>query len=118
MKISVLLPYKENFSNNYAGAVSLFVRDTIKNSRFYKSTYIFGSMNEGKPFLKNYVNIKLKNSFYQSNSKNYISKFVIEESKINSDIIEIHNRPNYVKFLKNFKDKKILLYFHNLYGQA
>ena len=113
MKISVLLPYKENFSNNYAGAVSLFVRDTIKNSRFYKSTYIFGSMNEGKPFLKNYVNIKLKNSFYQSNSKNYISKFVIEESKINSDIIEIHNRPNYVKFLKNFKDKKILLYFHN-----
>ncbi len=113
MKISVLLPYKENFSNNYAGAVSLFVRDTILNSRFYKDTYVFGNMDAGKPFLKNYINIKLKNSFYQSNSKNYISKFIIEENKINSDIIEIHNRPNYVKFLKNFKDKKILLYFHN-----
>ena len=26
MKISILLPYKENFSPNYAGAVSLFVK--------------------------------------------------------------------------------------------
>ena len=113
MRISVLLPYKENFSNNYAGAVSLFVRDTILNSKYYNDTFVFGNMDFGKPFLKNYVNIKLKNSFYQSNSKNYISKFIDEESKINSDIIEIHNRPNYIKFLKKLKDKKVLLYFHN-----
>ena len=33
MKISILLPYKENFSANYAGAVSLFVKDTIINSK-------------------------------------------------------------------------------------
>ena len=37
MKISVLLPYKENFSENYAGAVSIFVRDTIQNSQFFKN---------------------------------------------------------------------------------
>jgi hypothetical protein len=29
MKISILLPFKENYSPNYAGAVSLFVNDTI-----------------------------------------------------------------------------------------
>ena len=34
MKISVLLPYKENFASNYAGAVSLFVKETIRNSKF------------------------------------------------------------------------------------
>ena len=28
MKISILLPYKENFSPNYPGAVSLFVDAT------------------------------------------------------------------------------------------
>jgi len=28
MKISILLPYKENFSPNNPGAVSLFVKDT------------------------------------------------------------------------------------------
>ena len=36
MKISILLPYKENFSPIYAGAVSLFVKDTVKISKFKK----------------------------------------------------------------------------------
>ena len=31
MKISILLPYKENFSIEKSGAVSLFVNDIIKN---------------------------------------------------------------------------------------
>ena len=34
MKISILLPYKENFSPTYAGAVSLFVKDTVKLSKY------------------------------------------------------------------------------------
>ena len=34
MKISVLLPFKENYSPDYAGAVSLFINDTIKLSKF------------------------------------------------------------------------------------
>ena len=33
MKISILLPYKENFSIEKSGAVSLFVNDIIKNSQ-------------------------------------------------------------------------------------
>ena len=57
MKISVLLPYKENFSEKYAGAVSLFVKDTIKNSKYFKSTYVFGNTSFKKPFLRNYINI-------------------------------------------------------------
>ena len=113
MKISVLLPYKENFSSNYAGAVSLFVKDTIQNSQFLKSTYVFGNMSFNKPFLKNYINIDLKKNLLQSNSKNYVLKFLEKEKKINSDIIEIHNRPHYIKYLKNIERKKIFLYFHN-----
>ena len=113
MKISILLPYKENFSPNYAGAVSLFVKDTVINSKYSNSTYIFGTMDYKVPFLKNYININLKKSFLQSNSKNYIKRFIEKEKKINSDILEIHNRPNYVKYLNNIKDKKIILYFHN-----
>ncbi len=112
MKISVLLPYKENFSSKYAGAVSLFVRDTVKFSKYYKNTYIFGNMNYKKPFLKNYINIDLTNNIFQSTSKKYIDEFIKKEKKINSDILEIHNRPNYIKFLKGIK-KKIILYFHN-----
>ena len=36
MKISILLPYKENFSPIYAGAVSLFVKDTTELSDYKK----------------------------------------------------------------------------------
>jgi len=113
MKISILLPYKENFSSKYAGAVSLFVKDTSINSKFKKSIHVYGNMNYSKPFLKNYVNIKLDKKILQSNSKNYVSKFLEEEKKNNSDIIEIHNRPNYIRYLENIKNKKIILYFHN-----
>ena len=31
MKISILLPYKENFTTNKSGAVSLFIKDIVKN---------------------------------------------------------------------------------------
>ena len=43
MKISILLPYKENYADNYAGAVSLFINDTVKLSKFKKNIRIFGS---------------------------------------------------------------------------
>ena len=36
MKISILLPYKENFSPEYAGAVSIFINDTLKKSKYKK----------------------------------------------------------------------------------
>ena len=112
MKISILLPYKENFSPKYAGAVSLFVNDTVKNSKFSKDTYVFGSMSYSRPFLKKYINLPIKKKILQSTSKNYVSEFLKKEKIVNSDIIEIHNRPNYVKYLHNNK-KKIILYFHN-----
>ena len=37
MKISILLPYKENYAINTAGAVSLFVNDIV-NKSIYKKT--------------------------------------------------------------------------------
>ncbi len=113
MKISVLLPYKENFSENYAGAVSIFVRDITINSNFFKTTKVFGNTLFKKTFLKNnYINIPLKNNFLKSKSKIYVEEFLKKENNFNSDIIEVHNRPNYIKYLINSKKKKVL-YFHN-----
>ena len=43
MKISILLPYKENFSPVYPGAVSLFVNDTFTLSKFKKYITIYGN---------------------------------------------------------------------------
>ena len=58
MKISVLLPYKENFSKEYAGAVSIFVKDTTLNSKYTNSINIFGNTTYKSTLLKNYQNIK------------------------------------------------------------
>ena len=76
MKISILLPYKENFSPNYPGAVSLFVNDTLKLSRYKKITKVYGNTNYKKKFLKNYKNIRLKKLFFGSQSENYMDEFI------------------------------------------
>ena len=113
MKISILLPYKENYSVNYAGAVSLFINDTSKLSKFKKKIRIFGSTDFKSILSKNYTNIELnKNSLFQSQSRFYVNKFIDLQKNINADIIEIHNRPNYLKYIKKL-NSKIVLYFHN-----
>jgi len=113
MKISILLPYKENYSVNYAGAVSLFINDTTKLSKFKKNIRIFGSTNFKSRLSKNYTNIELnKSNLLQSQSRIYVNRFIELQETINADIIEIHNRPNYLKFIKKL-NTKIVLYFHN-----
>ena len=113
MKISILLPYKENFSPEYAGAVSLFVKDTTLRSKFKKEITVFGHTDYKKIFNVNYVNIPFGKKILQSGSKSYVNKFLKLEEQNPSNIIEIHNRPNYLEyFLKTLK-AKIVLYFHN-----
>ena len=53
MKISILLPYKENFSPEYPGAVSLFVYETSKISAFKKNITVFGNTNFKKNLILN-----------------------------------------------------------------
>ena len=43
MKIAILLPYKENFSPDYPGAVSLFVYETSRISKYKKNIIVFGN---------------------------------------------------------------------------
>ena len=113
MKISILLPYKENFTKKAAGAVSLFVNQTTKVSKFKKDITIYGNT-IFKDFLdKSYKNINFDKFLFRSSSKIFVDNFLRDESVINSDIIEVHNRPNYTKsIVKKFKNK-IFLYFHN-----
>jgi glycosyltransferase involved in cell wall biosynthesis len=113
MKISILLPYKENFSSDYAGAVSIFIKDTTIKSKFKKNIFIYGNTNYRNKLLKNYINLPFKKNFLQSGSKNYVNSFLNEEKKNRSDIIEIHNRPAYISSLLNLNYTKLVLYFHN-----
>ena len=112
MNIAILLPYKENFSKNYAGAVSIFVNDTNKLSKFKKSIKVFGST-ENKNKLKNYINIDLKKNILLSTTNQYLNNFSKLIKNKNFDILEIHNRPHYMPFLCKISQTKKVLYFHN-----
>ena len=113
MDISILLPYKENFSPNYAGAVSLFVNDITRKSKYKNNTNIFGNTDYIKKLSSNYINLKLEKKFYTSSSKVYVESFIEAEKKYKSKIIEIHNRPNYIKYLIKNHTTKFVLFFHN-----
>ena len=114
MKISILLPYKENFSPEYPGAVSLFVKDTLEISAYKKNSIVFGNTYFKKKFKLPYKNINISKKFFVSSNKKYVKEFIKLEKKRNSNLIEIHNRPIYMYDLtKSFKNKVYLLYFHN-----
>ena len=114
MKISILLPYKENFSPEYPGAVSLFINETTQISRYKKNINIFGSTNYRKKFRLTYTNINLKKNILRSQSKQYINKFIEIERLKPSKLIEIHNRPNYLPLLeKRLNKRNYTIFFHN-----
>ena len=76
MKISILLPYKENFSPDYPGAVSLFVYETTKISKYRNSIKVYGNTEFKNKFKLNYINIDLKKKLFSSQTKNYVNKFI------------------------------------------
>ncbi len=114
MNIGILLPYKENFSPEYPGAVSLFVNETSINSKFKKNIIVFGNTQFEKKFNLKYKNINLFNNPLRSQTKTYVNKFIELQKKYKFSIIEIHNRPSYINLLKKkLSDKILALYFHN-----
>ena len=57
MKISILLPYKENYSKEYAGAVSIFIKGVNKYSKFKNNINVYGNTNYPNLLSKNYINL-------------------------------------------------------------
>ena len=114
MKISILLPFKENFSPQYAGAVSLFINDTLRISKYKNNTIVFGNTNFKKKFSLKYKNLIISKNLFQSQNRKYVHEFIKNEKKRNSDLIELHNRPIYLSYLtEKLINKTYILYFHN-----
>ncbi len=113
MNISILLPFKENYSKEKAGAVSLFVKDTSIISSYKNSITIFGSTVSKKFLSKNYINLSPTKKFIQSANKEYVRTYLSHPLTQKTDILEVHNRPNYIKQIRENYKNKIFLYFHN-----
>ena len=113
-KIAIVLPYKEIYSKSYAGAASIWLKDYIEKSKLSNETIIYGNLdNSLKPITKNFKNIKIPFTNF-SKTKQYINFFYKDYLKNKYQIVEIHNRPEYLNFLINKKiDAKLIFFFHN-----
>ena len=99
--IFIILPFKESLDPSLAGAVSLYVKDTSKYSKFQKRIQIISS-----------DDLKGRSKIFRN--KNYIINFCNKYANHNIKIIEIHNRPEYLNYIKNFfPNAKINIIFHN-----
>jgi len=114
MKISILLPYKENFSPTYPGAVSIFLNSVIKISKFKNDITVYGNTDYKIKYSIQYKNINISKKILGvgSQTSKYINRFIQLHKKKQSDIIEIHNRPLYIQLLPQMKSL-LVLYFHN-----
>ena len=58
--IAILLPYKENFTENNAAAASIWVKDYLSKSKLKSKTLVYGNLKKGnKPLLNNFKNLHL-----------------------------------------------------------
>ena len=115
IKIATILPYKENYSDKNAGAVSLWVKDFLSFSKYKNNNLIYGNTTHKKYLSKNYQNIKINslNSKFYSSTNEYLKNVISILDKNTFDIIEVHNRPIMIYELVKKINSKYILYLHN-----
>jgi glycosyltransferase involved in cell wall biosynthesis len=112
--IAILLPYKEKYNIEQAGAASIWVKDYLTLSKLSCRTTVYGNLEKKiKPLTSNFKNISLKNKIIKKNIA-YTNELYEEHLDKNFSIIEIHNRPESLLYLIKKKVKaKLLFVFHN-----
>jgi len=89
MKHAIILPLKERFSKNFAGATAIWVKDFISKSSYKKNIYVFTAKRKEDYFLKKNVieiidtNRILKNYNYIKKISNILKKKNFLRNKIN-----------------------------------
>ena len=83
----------------------------INFSKLSKDTVIYGNLDKGlKPLTDKFKNINISSKSF-SKTKEYINFFYKDHLKNNFDIIEIHNRPEYLNYLIKKKINSKLIFF-------
>ena len=116
MKINILLPYKEKFDNHKASSVSITVSNNMQFSSYIKDIRVFGQKTEDPLFKENFLGFK--NSFLSFRSKNryLVDKMIMKilNSTDPKQLIEVHNRPYLVNYIKKRINLcPISLFLHN-----
>ena len=112
-KFAIILPLKENFSNINFGAVSVWIDEYLRHTKI-KDTIIFcRKLPESQKYLsKKIIPVDVPDKYFTN--LNYIKKINAMLIKHKITRVEIHNRPEYARFLiLNNPNIKINFIFHN-----
>jgi len=115
-KIAILLPYKDHFTHKMAGSASIWVKDFNRKSKYKKQISILGNTDFSDDIIdkKRYINLNLKKSTFGSKNNSYVKEFIKQNLISKYSLVEIHNRPSYIKQIVANRSKiKIVLIFHN-----
>jgi len=115
-KIAILLPYKDHFTHKMAGSASIWVKDFNRKSKYKKQISILGNTDFSDDIIdkKRYINLNLKKSTFGSKNNSYVKEFIKQNLISKYSLVEIHNRPSYIKQIFASGSKiKIVLIFHN-----
>ena len=96
MKIDIILPYKEIFSENKASAVSLTVKNSFEFSKFKKKIIIYGQHTNEPFYKKNFIGIKPRRLIHFGNNLSIVKQY-IKLTKNNDNKKIINKNPKKVK---------------------
>ena len=110
-KIAILLPPKEQFTDQYAGAVALCMADFTAHSRYLDATRIFGgtAANFGK---LHYTQIKHWKKWYLRDNYAYVKKFLDIIKTDQYTHVEVQNRPLMHQFLYKKLPASVMVSLH------
>jgi len=112
-KFAIILPLKENFSYKNFGAVSVWVNEYLTHTKIRNIIVYCRKLPINQKYLsKKKIPIKVNGQFYTN--LNYIKKINNHLIKHKINNVEIHNRPEYARFLiLNNPSIKVNFIFHN-----
>lgn len=112
--IAILLPYAENFSPLQAGAISLFTYDMATYSRYKDRILVYGKSGIIPYETISYRGLTPRHRWLLGRNVGMAAAFRHAIKNDPPDIVEIHNRPAMLLYLKKkLPDVKMVLHFHN-----
>lgn len=110
--IANILPKGEGFSPEKFGAVALCMRDFTQHSRYRAQTTVIGTIPgagfEGIRYLS-LPHVR----WYENRTRSYARQCAEVICKEQTSLVEIHNRPNLLRFIASKTQCRFALHFHN-----
>lgn len=114
--IATILPPRELFSPDSAGAIALFVKETSLGSAYQEHISVYGRDTDRQrrfPAIE-FHNIKPSFSLFSGSNKRYTNGVISHIKQHGAGLIEVHNRvQNFFQLAKAFPNTPISLHFHN-----